>query len=84
MVGAIPLLTEIVPSARIAVMAMAFGAMAAGRTVGSLIGPFVWQRVGLAGNAAVAALMMVLAVVVLFRWLREGTTTSNETSEVAG
>ncbi len=74
-VGAIPLLTEIVPSARGAVMAMAFGAMAAGRTIGSVIGPFVWQRAGLAGNASVAALMMVLAVLVLFRWLREGTTT---------
>ena len=73
--GAIPLLTEIVPSARGAVMAMAFGAMAAGRTIGSVIGPFVWQRAGLAGNASVAALMMVLAVLVLFRWLREGTTT---------
>ena len=75
-VGAIPLLTEIVPSARVAVMSMAFGAMAAGRTIGSIIGPFIWQRAGLPGNAAVAALMMVLAVLVLFRWLREGTTTS--------
>ena len=83
-VGAIPLLTEIVPSARVAVMSMAFGAMAAGRTIGSVIGPFIWQRAGLPGNATVAALMMVLAVVVLFRWLHEGTTTSSETSEVAG
>lgn len=75
-VGAIPLLTELVPSARGAVMAMSLGAMAAGRTIGSIVGPFVWQRAGLAGNSAVAALMMVLAVAVLFRWLREGTTTS--------
>lgn len=78
-VGAIPLLTEIVPSARGAVMAMSLGAMAAGRTIGSVVGPFVWQRAGLAGNATVAAVMMLLAVVVLFRWLREGTTTSIET-----
>jgi predicted MFS family arabinose efflux permease len=75
-VGAIPLLTELVPSARGAVMAMSLGAMAAGRTIGSIIGPFIWQRAGLAGNSAVAALMMALAVLVLFRWLREGTNIS--------
>lgn len=72
-VGAIPLLTELVPSARTAVMAMSLGAMAAGRTVGSVIGPILWTRLGIAGNAVVAALVMVLAVLVLARWLREGT-----------
>ena len=71
-VGAIPLLTELVPEARGAVMSMSFGAMAAGRTLGSIIGPFVWVRAGLWGNGIVAAVMMLLAVAVLFRWLREG------------
>jgi predicted MFS family arabinose efflux permease len=71
-VGAIPLLTELVPSARGVVMAMSLGAMAAGRTIGSLVGPPVWERFGVAGNSTVAAVVMILAVLVLARWLREG------------
>jgi predicted MFS family arabinose efflux permease len=71
-VGAIPLLTELVPGARVAVMSMSLGAMAAGRTIGSLIGPIVWARAGVVGNSAVSAAMMILAVLVLARWLREG------------
>lgn len=71
-VGAIPLLTELVPSARAAVMSMSLGAMAAGRTIGSLIGPVVWDRAGVTGNSLVSAVMMFLAVMVLARWLREG------------
>ena len=71
-VGAIPLLTELVPEARGAVMSMTFGAMAAGRTIGSIIGPFVWLRAGMWGNSIIAAVVMLLAVVVLARWLREG------------
>jgi predicted MFS family arabinose efflux permease len=54
-------------------MSMSLAATAVGRTIGSLIGPFVWNRAGVVGNCAVAALMVVLAVVVLARWLREGT-----------
>ena len=71
-VGAIPLLTELVPGARGVVMSMALGAMALGRTIGSFIGPFVWDRFGVAGNSAISAVMMLLAVLVLWRWLREG------------
>jgi len=58
------------------VMSMSFGAMAAGRTIGSIIGPFVWARAGLLGNSLVAAVVMLLAVAVLARWLREGQETS--------
>lgn len=71
-VGAIPLLTELVPGARTVVMSMSLGAMAAGRTIGSLIGPIAWSRAGVAGNSIIAAVMMLLAVLVLFRWLHEG------------
>lgn len=71
-VGAIPLLTELVPSARGVVMSMSLGAMAAGRTIGSLIGPVLWDKAGVVGNSTVAAVMMLLAVLVLARWLREG------------
>ena len=71
-VGALPLLTELVPEARGAVMSMGFGAMAAGRTIGSLVGPAIWGRFGLPGNSVLSAAMMLLAVIVLIRWLREG------------
>ena len=77
-VGAIPLLTELVPSERAVVMSMSLGAMAAGRTVGSLIGPFVWDQAGVAGNSAISAVMMLLAVFVLARWVREGKETIHE------
>jgi predicted MFS family arabinose efflux permease len=71
-VGAVPLLTELVPSNRGVVMAMSLGAMSAGRVVGSLIGPRVWQQFGVTGNSVVSAVFMILAVFVLARWLREG------------
>ena len=71
-VGAIPLMTELVPSARGVVMSMNLAAMATGRTIGSLIGPRLWERAGLPGNTTVAAIMMVLAALVLARWLHEG------------
>ncbi|MEZ4515465.1 MAG: MFS transporter [Chloroflexota bacterium] len=71
-VGAIPLLTELIPGARTAVMAMSLGAMAAGRTIGSIVGPFLWERMGITGNAVLAAIVMMLAVLVLARWLHEG------------
>jgi predicted MFS family arabinose efflux permease len=70
-VGAIPLLTELVPEARGAVMSMGFGAMALGRTIGSLIGPAIWVRYGLIGNAVLSAIVMLLAAFVLYRWLHD-------------
>jgi predicted MFS family arabinose efflux permease len=70
-VGAIPLLTEMVPEARGVVMSMGFGAMAVGRTIGSIIGPIVWVRAGMLGNSLIAAALMLLAALVLVRWLRE-------------
>ena len=70
-VGAMPLLTELVPDARGVVMSMTLGAMAAGRTIGSLTGPLIWDRAGVTGNSIVSAVMMILAVLVLWRWLHE-------------
>lgn len=70
-VGAIPLLTELVPSARPVVMSMSLGAMAAGRTVGSLVGPIAWNKTGVLGNSLISGTMMILAVIVLWRWLHE-------------
>jgi predicted MFS family arabinose efflux permease len=70
-VGAMPLLTELVPDARGVVMSMSLGAMAAGRTIGSLTGPLIWDAAGVTGNSIVSAAMMILAVLVMWRWLHE-------------
>ena len=71
-VGGVPLMTEIVPSARSVVLSMVLAAASLGRMVGALLGPVVWQAAGLAGNTLLAALATLLAVLVLARWVREG------------
>ncbi len=70
-VGGVPLMTELVPEARTVVMAMvlAFGAL--GRALGSLIGPLLWKMGGLRANGLLAALIMLVAVGVLVRWVKE-------------
>jgi predicted MFS family arabinose efflux permease len=72
-VGAVPLLTELVPTARGAVMAMvmAFGAL--GRSLGDLLGPQIWFRTGLAGTGFTAAIITVVAMLFMAKWVREGT-----------
>lgn len=70
-VGAVPLISEIVPSARGAVMAtvLAFGAL--GRSLGDVLGPRIWNVSGLAGNGLAAMFIMVCAALVLWMWVRE-------------
>lgn len=71
-VGTVPLLTQLVPSARAVVMAMILAAAAVGRSLGSLLGPWIWEQGGLRLNTLTAAALTMLAVFVLARWLREG------------
>lgn len=71
-VGTIPLLTQLVPSARAVVMSMIVVAAAIGRSFGSLLGPLLWEQGGLRLNTLVAAVLTVIAIVVLACWLREG------------
>jgi predicted MFS family arabinose efflux permease len=75
-VGAIPLLSETVPHARGVVMAMvvAFGAL--GRALGDIVGPRIWASVGLWGNGLAATVVMVIAVIILAGWIREGSDTT--------
>lgn len=70
-VGGVPLLTELVPSARGVVMAMSLAAGALGRAIGSWIGPLIWQRAGFVGSGTAAAGVMLAAICVLIGWLRE-------------
>ncbi|GAB4278650.1 MAG: MFS transporter [Candidatus Promineifilaceae bacterium] len=64
-VGGIPLLTEIMPSARGIVMSLILGAAALGRTIGSLIGPRLAQWGGFTTNGLAATIIMLLAVIIL-------------------
>ena len=68
-VGAIPLLTELVPGARATVMSVVGAASSLGRALGTVIGPFLWKRGGLAMNAGAAAVLTVIAVFIVARWL---------------
>lgn len=70
-VGSMPLMTEVVPTARSVVLSVAFAAAGLGRMIGALLGPGIWQQFGLQGNTTVGALMMLLAILVLARWMHE-------------
>lgn len=71
-VGGVPLMTEIVPSARSVVLSMVLAAASLGRMIGALVGPLVWEAGGLGGNTSLAAIATLLAVLVLAGWVREG------------
>jgi predicted MFS family arabinose efflux permease len=71
-VGGVPLMTEVVPSARSVVLSVVLAAASLGRMLGALVGPAVWQAAGLAGNTLLAAVATLVAVLVLARWVREG------------
>jgi predicted MFS family arabinose efflux permease len=70
-VAGVPLLTELVPSARSLVMSLNLAASGLGRAIGSLIGPLIWASLGLVGNGVMAAVIMLTAVFILLRWVHE-------------
>jgi predicted MFS family arabinose efflux permease len=70
-VGSIPLLTEVVPTARSVVLSMTLAAASLGRMLGALAGPLIWRRSGLPGTTLVSALLMLMSLFILFRWVRE-------------
>jgi predicted MFS family arabinose efflux permease len=71
-VGAVPLLTEVVPSARSVVLSAVLAGGSLGRMWGALIGPVVWRLGGLPGNTGLGALVTLVGILVLARWVREG------------
>lgn len=70
-VGGIPLMTELVPGSRAVVMSLILAAMFAGRTLGSLLGPLVWNTLGFAASGIVWAAIAAISVIVLFVWVHE-------------
>jgi predicted MFS family arabinose efflux permease len=71
-VGGIPLMTELVPSARSVVMSVVLAASSLGRAVGALAGPVIWDWAGFQWLGVVAAVVMALSVLILILWVREG------------
>jgi predicted MFS family arabinose efflux permease len=71
-VGGIPLMTEVVPTARTVVLSVLVAAGSLGRMVGALAGPLLWQRSGMSGNMLVAGAITWAAIFLLARWVREG------------
>jgi predicted MFS family arabinose efflux permease len=80
-VGAIPLLTEIVPSARSLVMSvvLAFGSL--GRGIGALIGQPILTRGGFTTLGIVAAVTMLVGILILAGWIREDFDRAPETEQ---
>lgn len=76
-VGSMPLLTEIVPSARSVVMSMVIAASALGRVSGAWLGPRLYAEWGFEANGIAAAAMMATAVLILALWVREGVSTES-------
>jgi predicted MFS family arabinose efflux permease len=70
-VGSMPLMTELVPSARAVVMSAVIAAMALGRVAGAWLGPQLFATWGFGANGIAAAVMMGTAVLILALWVHE-------------
>lgn len=70
-VGGVPLMTELVPSARSVVMSSAIAAGALGRALGSWLGPFLFEQFGFSSNGWVSAIITAVATLLLALWIRE-------------
>ncbi len=71
-VGGMPLMTELVPSARAVVMSLIVAAGAIGRTLGAFLGIIVWDLAGFKASGLLWALLMAIAVIILALYIREG------------
>lgn len=70
-VGAIPLQTEVVPSARGVVMSTALAAGGLGRGVGALLGQPIKSVAGFEAIGLTSSLLMISGILVLARWVKE-------------
>jgi predicted MFS family arabinose efflux permease len=70
-VGGIPLMTEVVPSARGVVMSVVLATGGLGRGLGALLGPQIMSHGSYELLGLVASVVMALAVLILVLWIRE-------------
>ncbi len=75
-VSAIPLATEVQPQARTQFLSLGILAMGAGRAIGALFGPRLYEAFGVAANAWVASLCNIAGLLLLFALVEEGHTAS--------
>lgn len=71
-VGGVPLMTELVPTARSVVLSVVLAAASLGRAVGALLGPVIWDWAGFEWLGVVSAVIMALSILILMLWVREG------------
>jgi predicted MFS family arabinose efflux permease len=71
-VGGVPLMTEIVPSARSIVLSLIVAAAGLGRALGALVGPVLWSSGNLVFIGLASGLVTAVAVVILALWVYEG------------
>jgi predicted MFS family arabinose efflux permease len=70
-VGGVPLMTEIVPTARGVVMSVILAAGGLGRAIGAILGPAIWNNSGFELLLLIAASLMLVAVLILAFGIRE-------------
>lgn len=70
-VAAIPIVSEVQPQARSRFLALGAVAMFSGRAVAAAAGPLLFTRTGIAGNAWASAAMQLIALAVLWLFVRE-------------
>jgi len=70
-VGGIPLMTEVVPSARGVVMSVVLATGGLGRGLGALLGPQIMSHGSYELLGLIASVVMALAVLILVLWIRE-------------
>lgn len=68
-VSILPIMTEIVPTARATLAASTFAAAAVGRAIGALVSPTLFNY-GILANAALATALAIVALVVFRRFVR--------------
>jgi predicted MFS family arabinose efflux permease len=69
-VSLIPMMTELVPSARATLLASNLAASALGRALGALVGPYLFE-IAIFMNAAFSALVAVLSIIILVLAVKE-------------
>jgi predicted MFS family arabinose efflux permease len=73
-VGGVPLMTELVPTARGVVMSVILATGGLGRAIGALIGFSIWSGGGFKAVGIVAGVVMLISIVILYLWVREAAT----------
>lgn len=81
-VGGVPLMTELVPAARGVVMSVVLAAGGLGRAIGALIGISIWKNSGFQVVGLISGAVMIIAVIILYLWVREAARDDVQVQEV--